>query len=141
MMSINGILFVIYLYTSFINVNGNENESEIDALKFDKIKLPKKYANNAGLHSLLCNVCGLVTTKVNDTLYSDQIEYESLVGFRLDSKGNKIRKEGQWLKIFLRLEDLCDSAFKGYVNILFFHDNILYFLCYIFNIYYYILNR
>merc|ERR1712228_1018960 len=48
---------------------------------------------------------------VNDTLHDGTTDFESLVGFRLDSKGKKIRKQSGWLKLFLALEDgnTCDK--------------------------------
>merc|ERR1712228_755907 len=53
---------------------------------------------------------------VNDTLHDGTTDFESLVGFRLDSKGKKIRKQSGWLKLFLALEDsnTCDHWKENY---------------------------
>ena len=64
------------------------------------------------MKSLFCNSCSILASKVNESLYDEDPDFESLVGFRLDSKGNKIRKGSGWTKIFLSLEDICED-WKG----------------------------
>jgi len=46
---------------------------------------------------------------VNQTLHEGTKDFETLVGFRLDSNGKKIRKQSEWLKLYLSLEDVCED--------------------------------
>ena len=76
--------------------------------------IPSHYISNKEKKSLFCNACGILTSIVNETLYDESVEFESLVGFRLDSTGKKIRKNSEYLKLYLSLEDVCDD-WKGII--------------------------
>eukprot|EP00484_Ammonia_sp_Unknown_P019255 CAMPEP_0197038346 /NCGR_PEP_ID=MMETSP1384-20130603/15298_1 /TAXON_ID=29189 /ORGANISM="Ammonia sp." /LENGTH=370 /DNA_ID=CAMNT_0042468763 /DNA_START=28 /DNA_END=1140 /DNA_ORIENTATION=- len=71
--------------------------------------IPSQYISSKPVKSLFCNACSVLASIVNDTLYDESTDFESLVGFRLDSTGKKIRKQSDFLKLFLSLEDVCDD--------------------------------
>ena len=62
--------------------------------------IPSRYINSKDKRSLFCNACRVLSDVVNETLHDGSTDFESLVGFRLDSKGKKIRKQSGWLKLF-----------------------------------------
>eukprot|EP01083_Nonionella_stella_P021923 60668_1 len=68
--------------------------------------VPKKFVSNTASKSLLCNTCALIAEALNVTLFDDSNAFETNVGFRLDSSGKKIRKNSQWLRIHMKLEDI-----------------------------------
>ena len=74
--------------------------------------IPSNYISTKADKSLFCNTCSVLADIVNTTLYEDSKDFETYVGFRLDSNGKKIRKGSEWLKLFLSLEDVCDD-WKG----------------------------
>ena len=61
---------------------------------------------------MFCNTCSVLSSVVNETLYDENADFETYLGFRLDSNGKKIRKQSGWIKLFLSLEDVCDD-WKG----------------------------
>eukprot|EP01083_Nonionella_stella_P241011 841970_1 len=71
--------------------------------------IPSKFISTKPYKSLFCNTCAVLSSIVNETLYDNSKDFESLVGFRLDSTGKKIRKQSGWLKLFLSLEDVCED--------------------------------
>eukprot|EP01084_Bolivina_argentea_P229578 387447_1 len=68
--------------------------------------ISKKFVSNVASKSLLCNSCGLIADTLNETLFEDSNVFEANVGFRLDSSGKKIRKNSQWLRIHITLEEI-----------------------------------
>lgn len=77
--------------------------------------IPSNYISNKPMKSLFCNTCSVLASIVNETLYEESKDFETYVGFRLDSNGKKIRKDSKWLRLFLSLEDVCDD-WKGIIT-------------------------
>merc|ERR1712083_678904 len=71
--------------------------------------IPTHYISSKPIKSLLCNTCSILSSIVNETLHEKTKDFETLVGFRLDSNGKKIRKQSEWLKLYLSLEDVCED--------------------------------
>ena len=69
-------------------------------------QINKKFVSNSASKSLLCNSCAMMAEYLNHTLFNNDGEYETNVGFRLDSNGKKIRKNSQWLRLHIKLEDI-----------------------------------
>ena len=87
------LLLLILLHLSYASIN-------------------KKYVANTAAKSLLCNSCAIIAHSLNLTLFEADNAFEANVGFRLDSNGKKIRKNSQWLRIHMTLEDI-DCNWKG----------------------------
>ena len=80
-----------------------------------KAEIKGKFVKNVAAKSLFCNACSMIADSLNYTLFDDNktVEFETNVGFRLDSTGKKIRKNPQWLKIHMKLDDINCNWRKG----------------------------
>ena len=76
-------------------------------------EIKKKFVKNIASKSLFCSGCAMIAKSLNETLFNKDIEFETNVGFRLDSSGKKIRKNSQWLKLHVTLEDINCEWKKG----------------------------